>query len=238
MIGAMRGVFVTGTGTGVGKSVVAAALAAALVAGGERVVASKPLLSGLDDESAWPPDHELLSRVTGEPADEIAPHRYGPAVSPHLAARWVGERHTAASLAGEVRARHDDAAAAGGDPVLVVEGAGGLLVPLDDDGETMADLAAALALPLVIAAHPGLGTINHVQLTLEAARTRGLEIAGIVLTPWPDAPGEIERDNLAYLSVRTGVRIRRLAPVRAPEPAALGAAAASGVLTDLVAPAA
>lgn len=236
---AMRGVFVTGTGTGVGKSVVAAALAAALVDGGARVVAAKPLLSGLDDDyPVWPPDHELLAAVTGDAAESIAPHRYGPAVSPHLAARWVGEHHTAAALAAEVRARYDavqQARASEERPaVLVAEGAGGLLVPLDDDGATMADLAAALELPLVIAAHPGLGTINHTMLTLEAARARGLQVAGIVLTPWPHAPSLIETDNATYLRARSGTRVLRLEEVGSPSPTDLTAAGVQAGLADLI----
>ncbi len=230
---AMRGVFVTGTGTGVGKTVVAAALAATLVADGHRVVAAKPLLSGLDDDyPVWPPDHELLARLTGEAAAEIAPHRYGPPVSPHLAARLVGERHSAAALAAEVRERY---AAAGGSAVLVAEGAGGLLVPLDDDGATMAHLAAELGLPLVIAAHPGLGTINHVMLTVEAARARGLAIAAIVLTPWPQTPSLIETDNLAYLTARTGVPVLQLGEIAAPEPEQLAQAGAAAELSSVVA---
>ncbi|MFT4035184.1 MAG: dethiobiotin synthase [Patulibacter sp.] len=237
----MRGVFVTGTGTGVGKSVVAAALAAALVACGERVVAAKPLLSGLDaDAPAWPPDHELLARVTGNPADEIAPHRYGPPVSPHLAARWAGERHEVAVLASGVAARYEAArtaaarAADGVPPVLIAEGAGGLLVPINDDGATMADLAAALGLPLLIAAHPGLGTINHVMLTLDAARRRSLEVSAVVLTPWPQQPGAIERDNLAHLAARAAVPILRLAEVERPDPALLADAGRAAGLPALV----
>jgi dethiobiotin synthetase len=236
MMPCVRGVFVTGTGTGVGKSVVAAALAASLVAAGERVVAAKPLLSGLDDDyPVWPPDHELLARITGESADEIAPHRYGPAVSPHLAARWVGEHHTAAGLAAEVRARHAAAAALPGtEPLVVAEGAGGLLVPLDDEGATMADLARELGLPLLVAAHPGLGTINHVMLTLEAARARGLNVAAVVLTPWPLAPSLIETDNASYLRARTGVPILRLGAIAAPEPALLAEAGEAARLRSVV----
>lgn len=235
-MGRMRGVFVTGTGTGVGKSVVAAALAAALVAEGRVVVAAKPLLSGLDDDyPVWPPDHELLAGITGEPAEEIAPHRYGPAVSPHLAARWAGEQHTAAGLAGEVRARVAAREAEGASPVLVAEGAGGLLVPLDDEGATMADLAAELGLPLVVAAHPGLGTINHVMLTLEAARARALEVAAVVLTPWPLAPSLIETDNATYLRARTGVPILRLGAIAAPDAPLLAEAGAAARLTSVIA---
>jgi dethiobiotin synthetase len=241
MMPAMRGVFVTGTGTGVGKSVVAAALCAALVAEGRTVVASKPLLSGLDDEpdGVWPHDHDLLAAVTGTPADVIAPRRFGPAVSPHLAARLVGERLALDDLVGDVRARYaealDEANDAPGDPPLaVVEGAGGLLVPIDDDGTTMADLAAALDLPLLVVAHPGLGTINHVQLTLEAARARGLTVSGVVLTPWPEQPSLIERDNLAFLGTRAGVRVRVLSPVAAPTPALLAEAGLAAELPQLL----
>lgn len=226
------GIFVTGTGTGVGKSVVAAALAATLVASGRRVVASKPLLSGLDDAPIdWPHDHELLGAVTGDAPELIAPHRYGPAVSPHLAARWAGEQLSVPALAQEVCERWR----AHADAVAVVEGAGGLLVPIDDDGATMADLAAALGLPLLIAAHPGLGTINHVMLTVEAARARSLQIAGIVLTPWPAAPSLIETDNAAYLTARTGLPVRRLPLVDGPAPGALAAAGEAAGLGRLLA---
>jgi dethiobiotin synthetase len=236
MIGPMHGVFVTGTGTGVGKSVVAASLAAALVADGRPVLAAKPLLSGLDDDyPVWPPDHALLASITGGEADAIAPHRYGPAVSPHLAARWAGERHTAPQLAAEIVARYAAASSGPDDaPIVVAEGAGGLLVPLDDDGATMANLAAELGLPLLIAAHPGLGTINHVMLTLEAARSRGLPIAAVVLTPWPASPSLIDTDNAAYLTARAGVPVLRLGEVGGPTPDLLAAAGRAAGLADLL----
>ena len=232
----MRGVFVTGTGTGVGKSIVAAALCAALRSQGHAVLANKPLLSGLDDPAAppWPHDHDLLSAVTGEPADEIAPRRYGPAVSPHLAARLAGDRITVGEVCAGVRARWEARAAE--DPFAVVEGAGGLLVPLDDDGATMADLAAGLGLPLLIAAHPGLGTINHVALTLEAARARGLAVAGVVLTPWPGAPTAIEADNRALLTRQAGAPVFGLGAVAGPEPTLLAAAGSAAGLTALTEP--
>lgn len=231
---AFPGVFVTGTGTGVGKSVVAAALAATLVAEGRDVVASKPLLSGLDEEpQGWPHDHELLAAITGEAAEQIAPHRYGPAVSPHLAARWAGETHTPKALAAEVHARWQERPGA----TAIVEGAGGLLVPIDEAGATMADLAHEIGLPLLIAAHPGLGTINHVMLTVEAARTRELPIAGIVLTPWGAAPSLIDTDNAAYLAARTGLPVRRLARISEPTPAALASAGQAAGLATLLSPA-
>lgn len=245
----MRGVFVTGTGTGVGKSIVAAALCAALVDRGDRVVASKPLLSGMDEPAPepWPHDHELLALAAGDAADHVAPVRYGPPVSPHLAARLAGDHLAVDAIASAVRERYaaatppanQRAAQLAGkpaeqDPVAVVEGAGGLLVPVDDDGATMADLAAALDLPLLIAAHPGLGTINHVMLTLEAARARGLTIAGVVLTPWPEAPTLIETDNREFLTRQAGTPVVGLTAIIGPEPALLAAAGIDAGLAALV----
>ncbi len=111
----------------------------------------------------------------------------------------------------------------------------GCSLPLDDDGATMADLAAELGLPLVRRRTPGPGTINHVMLTLEAARARGLTVAAVVLTPWPHAPSLIETDNATYLRARTGVPILRLGEVDQPEPALLAAAGRSGGAPRVVA---
>lgn len=190
----MRGLFVTGTGTGVGKTILSAALLASMAAAGERVRAHKPVVTGLDDRSevglpgAWPPDHELLADVTGMTPEEVSPLRYGPAASPHLAARLAGETIDLADLIARARA------AGAGESTLVVEGVGGLLVPLTD-GFAVRDLAVALRLPVLIAAEPGLGTINHTLLTIDAARAAGLEVRAVVLTPWPDTPAELERSN-------------------------------------------
>lgn len=245
----MRGVFVTGTGTGVGKSIVAAALCASLVARGDRVVASKPLLSGLDESppAPWPHDHELLALAADDAAEAVSPVRYGPAVSPHLAARLAGDVLEVDAIAATVRARfaadapkaNQRAAQLAGkpaqqDPIAVVEGAGGLLVPIDDEGATMADLAVALGLPLLIAAHPGLGTINHVALTLEAARARGLAVAGIVLTPWPETPTLIETDNRDLLTRQAGAPVVGLSAIAGPDRELLAAAGADAGLPALV----
>jgi dethiobiotin synthetase len=185
----VRGLFVTGTGTGVGKTIVSAALLAAMRAAGEPVSAYKPVVTGLDDPpDEWPPDHELLALAAGMAPDEVAPLRFGPAVSPHLAATLAGEPIDAESLVERARAT----GRAG--ETLVVEGVGGLLVPLADNF-TVRDLAVELALPLLIAASPGLGTINHTLLTIEAARAAGLDVAAVVLTPWPSEPSPMERSN-------------------------------------------
>jgi dethiobiotin synthetase len=183
--------FVTGTGTSVGKTVLSASLLAAMSAAGVSVRAHKPVVTGLEDapQTRWPPDHELLASVAGMTPEEVAPLRYGPAVSPHLAAALTGERIDPTELT--ARARN----AAGADQnTLIVEGVGGLLVPLADDF-SVRDLAVALGLPLLIAAKPGLGTINHTLLTIEAARAAGLDMHAVVLTPWSAAPGELEHSN-------------------------------------------
>jgi dethiobiotin synthetase len=193
----MRGLFVTGTDTGVGKTVVAASIVAALRAAGELVQPLKPVLSGLDQpcETGWPPDHELLARAGGVDPDSVTLLRYGPAVSPHLAAELAGEPIDPGALRREIRAR------APVNGIVVVEGVGGLLVPLAPDsplGRTydVRALARDLDLRVVIAARAGLGTINHTLLTLEAARRAHLDIAAVVLTPWPAVPSVIERSNL------------------------------------------
>lgn len=197
------GFFVSGTGTEVGKTVVAAVLARTLAASGRRVGVFKPAESGLD--GGGEPDHALLRRAAGsDQADaEIAPYRYGPPVSPHLAAELAGERISPARLLAAARS----AAARAG--ALVCEGVGGLLVPLAG-GYLVRDLARELGLPLAIAAPPGLGTINHTLLTLEAARAAGLEVAAAVLTPWPERPGPLERSNRETIERLGGVRVEVL----------------------------
>lgn len=183
------GLFVTGTDTGAGKTVVSAALLAAMSAAGERVRAHKPAVTGLDDlPDGWPPDHELLASVAGMTPEQVAPLRYGPACSPHLAARLAGERIDPTELIARAQESSRD------EGVLIVEGVGGLLVPFTEDF-AVRDLAVALGLPVLIAARPGLGTINHTLLTIEAARAARLEVRAVVLTPWPETPAELERSN-------------------------------------------
>lgn len=189
----MRGLFVTGTDTGAGKTVLAGAICAALAADGERVAAFKPAVTGLDEPTGeWPHDHELLAAAagSGQSPEDVSPYRFGPPASPHLAAQLAGEEVDPRALEDAARA------AAKGADVLVAEGVGGLLVPLAPD-YLVRDLAVALALPLVVAARPGLGTLNHTLLTVEAARSVGLTVASVVMTPWPDEPSAIETSNRA-----------------------------------------
>jgi dethiobiotin synthetase len=192
---------------------VAAAICAALVARGQRVAAFKPVVTGTDDPP--PHDHELLAAAAGGlgPA-AVAPLTFGPAVSPHLAAELAGATIDPAALV----ARAQEAAA--GADVLVVEGVGGILVPLTPD-YLVRDLAIELQLPLVVAARPGLGTINHTLLTLEAARAKGLTVAGVVLTPWPAEPSAMERSNRDTIGRLGATEVATIAEVDPIDTAAL-----------------
>jgi dethiobiotin synthetase len=217
------GIFVTGTGTEVGKTVVAAAIAHTVAASGARVAVYKPAVTGLEEGGEH--DHELLRRAAGssQSDEEIAPYRFGPPASPHLAAALADEEIEPARLLETARA-----AAAEGD-FLVCEGVGGLLVPLVgrvdaamrhkvDPPYLLRDLAADLGYPLAIAASPGLGTINHTLLTIEAARAGGLEIASVVLTPWPEEPSAIEESNRETIAALGAVEVQTLPPLDLADP--------------------
>jgi dethiobiotin synthetase len=187
----MRGVFVTGTDTQVGKTVLAAAICAAATAAGIRVAAYKPVVTGIDEgPGEWPQDHELLAEAAsaGQSPEDVAPYRFGPPVSPHLAAELAGQ-----TVDPERLVAHALQQAALAD-ALVCEGVGGLLVPLARE-YLVRDLIGELSLPVVIAARPGLGTISHSLLTIEAARAVALRVQAVVLTPWPDEPSAVERSN-------------------------------------------
>jgi dethiobiotin synthetase len=207
-----HGVFVTGTGTEVGKTVVAAAIARTLATEGKRVAVFKPAVTGLDEGVET--DHALLRRASGsdQSDEQIAPYRYGPPASPHLAAALAGEEIDPERL------RQAACNAAEGADAIVCEGVGGLLVPLSPS-YLVRDLAAALGYPVVVVARPGLGTINHTLLTLEAARAAGLEVAAVVLTPWPEEPTEIEVSNRETIAALGGAPVLTLPQIDLSEPA-------------------
>ena len=179
----------------------------------------KPVITGLAEptDPDWPPDHELLARAAGCRADEVKLVGYGPPVSPHLAAQLSGRPLDAAELRAGIRAAQTDG------EVLIVEGVGGLLVPISD-GYDVRCLARDLGLPLLVAARPGLGTLNHTLLTLEAARAVGLRVLGVVLTPWPRTPSRVERSNLETLERLGGVPASTLPEIARAEPRLLAAA--------------
>jgi dethiobiotin synthetase len=242
----MRGLFVAGTDTGVGKTVLAAAICAARAARGERVAAFKPALTGLDEGSRgevgleplpaagpisegprWPPDHQLLAAAAsaGQSPADVAPYRFGPAVSPHYAAELAGVEIEPPRLLAAARS-----AAAAADSI-VCEGVGGLMVPLAA-GYLVRDFAAELGLPLVIAARPTLGTISHTLLTLDAARAAGLAVAAVVMTPWPSQPRPIEISNRTAVEREGGAAVITLSATQ-PSPRALARAGAALPLAGL-----
>lgn len=176
----MRGVLVTGTDTGVGKTFVSALLCRARPS----VTYVKPVQTGLEDDEA---DVDVVARLAGVAT------RQGPGFDEALAPA------VAALRAGRTVTRPELLAAFSGLDEVVGEGAGGLLVELGTDGTTLADLAADLDLPLVVVARPGLGTLNHTRLTCEAAWARGLRVLGIVVNDYPVNPGPAETTNLEGL---------------------------------------
>lgn len=166
----LRGLFVTGTDTGAGKTVTSAALLCRYRQSA-RLRYWKPVQTGIEQDD----DTAEVRRLAGCSDDEIVAEgvRLPHPVSPHLAARWAGQEIRIESLVGRMHARNDSKG-------WIVEGAGGALVPLNGT-ELMTDLMRALGLPTVVAARSSLGTINHTLLTLEALRARSLSVAGVVM---------------------------------------------------------
>ena len=199
----LRGVLVTGTDTGVGKTVVAAAIAATWRAAGRPVVYVKPVQSGAADGDDDAADVAALADVPTVVGPVI-----GPSLAPGVAARLAGEDLLGDELEQVVRG----AAAGAPDASLVVEGAGGLLVELGSDGTTCADLASRLGLPVVVVARPGLGTLNHTALTLAELDRRGLELAGVVVSGYPADPDLATRTNLDELDRLTDGRVVGVLP--------------------------
>lgn len=203
MTARLRGVFVTGTDTGVGKTVVSAAIAATWRAAGREVVYVKPVQSGAADGDDDAADVAALADVPTVVGPVI-----GPGMAPGVAARRAGEHLTGDELVQVVHGVADSAPTAS----LVVEGAGGLLVELGSDGTTCADLAAHLRLPVVVVARPGLGTLNHTALTLAELDRRGLPTAGVVVSGYPEDPDAVTASNLAELDRLSGGRLLAVLP--------------------------
>ncbi|GAA4503229.1 dethiobiotin synthase [Actinoallomurus oryzae] len=169
---------VTGTDTGVGKTVTTAAVAALARARGWSVAVVKPAQTGV--RPGMPGDLDEVRRLAGiTDLHEFA--RYAAALAPAAAARLAGlPPPDLASCAERIKALDRD--------LVIVEGAGGLLVRYDDDGATLADLAHSLGAAVLVTVRPGLGTLNHTALTLEAMAGRGIDLAGIVIGAWPRRP--------------------------------------------------
>jgi dethiobiotin synthetase len=187
----MSVVLVTGTSTEVGKTVVTAAVAALALDRGHTVAVVKPAQTGVGPGE--PGDVAEVTRLSGE-TDVHELVRYPDPLSPAAAARVSGlpplDPAALYDLVLRLEQDHD---------LVLVEGAGGLLVRYDEEGTTLADMARALRVPVLVVAGPQLGTLNHTALTLEALAHRGVSLSGIVLGAWPAEPGLAERCNLRDL---------------------------------------
>lgn len=218
---------VTGTGTGVGKTVATAAIAALAVAAGRRVAVLKPAQTGVGPGE--PGDLDEVGRLAGAQVTLRELARYPDPLAPATAARRAGTAPvTPAATAAVARELAD------GHDLVLVEGAGGLLVRLDDRG-TIADAAAALGAPVLVVAAAGLGTLNHTALTVEALGSRGLCCAGVVIGCWLPDPGLADRCNLADLPAVTGVPLLGTMPAGAGalDRAQFRAAARAGLAREL-----
>ncbi len=215
----LKGVFITGTDTDVGKTVIAAGLTAALRRRGLKAVYFKPIQSGCPEEGGrlLPTDAGFARELAGlgEPLELLTPITLRLPLAPGVAAAREGVTVDLGRLAaalGQLAGRYE---------FFVVEGAGGLYVPLIDTAFLVLDLIRWLQLPLLVVARPGLGAINHTALTVMAARQAGLEVAGIILNRYPKAPGLAEQTNPGVIEAITGRPIL----ARVPEVAGLNDAA-------------
>jgi dethiobiotin synthetase len=201
----VRGLFVTATDTGVGKTEVACALVRGHRARGLDVAAMKPAQSG--HAPGEPSDAERLRHAAGDedPPELVCPYRFGPPLAPAVAARLVGRTVYLEAILDAARALAARHAA------LVVEGAGGLLTPLTEEA-TYADLAVALGMPALVVARAGLGTVNHTALTVEALRRRGVRVAGVVTNRLSAAGDASEPFNAAEIERLAGVRVLAALP--------------------------
>lgn len=180
-------IFITGTDTGVGKTLITSALAHHFTARGLNVGVMKPIETGVPDRGRLGADGELLSWAAGskDQPELISPYRFTAPLSPHQAASMAKEKidMEVIDTAFQELCRDKD--------LVLVEGAGGLMVPING-GFLMADMASQLGLSLLVVTHPRLGTLNHTLLTTFSARAMELPISGFIINQMPENPGQAE----------------------------------------------
>ncbi|MGW6897734.1 dethiobiotin synthase [Streptomyces sp. NBC_01727] len=199
---------VSGTGTEIGKTVVTAAVAAVAVAAGRSVAVLKPAQTGV--APGEPGDVFEVRRLAGEAVTGVELARFPEPLAPDTAARRAGmapvHPEQIAEAAEKLATEHD---------LVLVEGAGGLLVRFDEDGATLADAARLLAAPVLVVTSAGLGTLNTTALTSEALRARGLGCLGVVVGSMPAEPDLAARCNLGDLPVVAGAPLVGVVPAGA-----------------------
>jgi dethiobiotin synthetase len=211
-----EGVFILGTDTEIGKTVIAGGIARALCENGEDVRAAKPVESGGRDDACF------HAEATGVGPGDVCPYFLDEPLSPNVAARRSGRELDYDTMLSAVRQ---------GDEFVVAEGVGGLRVPLTPDGDELADLVADAGLPAVVVARPSLGTLNHTALTVEALRSRNVPVVGVVINRFPDEPGVAERTNPDEVERMNDVPVRRVPELDEVTPeAAAEAVREAGVL--------
>ncbi|EGL81522.1 Dethiobiotin synthetase [Caldalkalibacillus thermarum TA2.A1] len=184
-----KGFFITGTDTGVGKTFVAAALAAYLKQQGQDVGVFKPMMSGIQREHPHS-DAFLLKTMSGDtnPVEQINPFQFDEPLAPYLAAKRAQREVSFVQLVEAWHQVRDSHA------FFLVEGAGGLAVPMGPN-YLVADVAKLIDLPLIVVARPNLGTINHTLLTLHFAQSKGLAVAGVLFNGYDPEAGDLAQDT-------------------------------------------
>lgn len=198
---------ITGTGTEVGKTITTAAVAAAAVAAGRSVAVLKAAQTGVRPDERG--DADEVARLAGAvTATELA--RFPEPLAPATAARRAGmtpvRPQDVAEVAAKLAAEHD---------LVLVEGAGGLLVRFDEEGGTLADAAQLLRAPVLVVATAGLGTLNTTELTARELRRRSVELLGVVIGGWPDSPDLAMRCNITDLPEVAGAPLLGALPMGA-----------------------
>jgi dethiobiotin synthetase len=195
--------FITGTGTGVGKTIVTAGIAGHFISTGKKVSVMKPVQTGTGNSAS---DLEIVKAlvpgITTIPKLLATPYSFSLPASPLLAAKCENRAinpDTILKAFKELSSRQDV-------DVLLVEGAGGLLVPLTEEF-LMVDLILKMNIPAILVTYAGLGTVNHTLLSIEAMKNRNLKIAGIVINRMPRNPGIVEKDNIKTIERIGGVPV-------------------------------
>ncbi len=202
----MKNLFVTGTDTGVGKTVVAAAIARSLKERGVDVGVMKPLQSGSDNDASV----LIEAALVDDERALVVPYSFREAVAPTLAARLENidiDLEVIRKAYSELDGRHE---------TVIVEGAGGIMVPIAEKGRDsylFSDLAADFSLATIVVARAGLGTVNHTLLTIDHARQKGIDVVGVIINGCPEMPGLSEKNNPEMIEELSGVPVLSILPL-------------------------